>query len=247
MDTGLNGRVAAVTGAASGIGRASAIALAAEGCRILAADLDEDAVAALAAEQGKGWAALGADVADAAGADSIAAAATARFGSLDVLVHCAGIYEIGDLASVDATEWDRVNAVNLRGTYLCARAAIAAMTPRGWGRIVTLSSLVAHTGGYSAGPAYVASKSGVIGLTRSLAVAAGPDGITVNCLCPGIIETPMTAVIDPDSKRETIARTPLRRIGAPEDVAAVVVMLCAEGAGYVTGAHLDVNGGLAMT
>lgn len=236
-----------VTGAGSGIGRASALALAAEGCRILAVDLDRAAVAALAAEQGEGWAAHAADVADAAGAEAIAAAALDRFGRLDVFVHCAGVYETGDLATVDAEQWDRVSAINLRGTYLCARAAIAAMAPRGWGRVVTFSSMAAETGGYTAGPAYVASKAGVLGLTRSLAVAAGPDGVTVNCLCPGIIETPMTAVIDPESKRETIARTPLRRTGTPEEVAAVVVMLCSEGAGFVTGVHLDVNGGLVMT
>jgi 3-oxoacyl-[acyl-carrier protein] reductase len=247
MDLGLDGKIAVVTGAGSGIGRASALALAAEGCRVLAVDLDEAAISALAEEQGAGWAALAADVADSEGAEAIAATALERFGRLDVFVHCAGVYETGGLADVDAAEWDRVNAINLRGTYLCVRAAIAAMAPGGWGRVVTFSSMAAETGGYSAGPAYVASKSGVIGLTRSLAIAAGPDGITVNCLCPGIIETPMTAVIDPDSKRETIARTPLRRAGTPEDVAAIVAMLCSERAGFVTGAHLDVNGGLVMT
>ncbi len=247
MRTGLNGRVAAVTGAGSGIGLASARALAAEGCRVVAADLDERAVAALAREQPETWAAVGADVSTEDGAQRVVDTALARFGRLDVLVACAGVYETNALADVGPDLFDRVQAVNLRGTYLCARAAIAAMTPAGWGRILTFSSMAAETGGTTAGPAYVASKAGVLGLTRSLAHAAGPHGITVNCLCPGIVDTPMTAVIDPESKRATTERTPLRRTGTPEEVAAIVVMLASEGASFVTGAHLDVNGGLVMT
>ena len=247
MNLGLRDRVAVVTGAGSGIGLASARALAAEGCRIVAADLREDAVAALAAERPEAWAAVAADVSTPAGARAPVDVALKRFGRLDVLVACAGVYETSALEEASADMWDRVHAINLRGTFLCAQAAIAAMAPRGWGRVVTFSSMAAETGGYDAGPAYVAAKAGVLGLTRSLASAAGPHGITVNCLCPGIIETPMTAVLDPAGKRATAARTPLRRTGGPEEVAAVVAMLCAESAGFVTGAHLDVNGGLVMT
>lgn len=247
MKMGLEGRVAAVTGAGSGIGRASALALAAEGCQIVAADLNADAVGDLARKQSGTLVAIGSDVSTVAGAAAVVDAALSQFGRLDVLVTCAGTYEVGTLDSVDADVWDRVNGVNLRGTYLCARAAIAAMAPRGWGRIVTLSSMAAETGGYSAGPAYVASKAGVIGLTRSLANEGGPHGITANCICPGIIETPMTSVLDEESKRAAAARTPVGRNGTPDDVAAMVVMLCSEGAGFVNGAHLDVNGGLVMT
>lgn len=247
MDLGLEGRVAIVTGAGSGIGRASARALGAEGCRVVAADLSGEAVAALAREQGEGWVALEADVAAEAGAKAIVETAIERFGRLDVLVASAGVYETGSLEDVGVETWDRVNAVNLRGTYLCARAALAPMAERGWGRIVTFSSMVAATGGFDAGPAYVASKAGVIGLTRHLAQVGGRHGVTVNCLCPGLIETPMTAVLPPESRNASAARSPLGRNGSPEEVAAVVAMLASEGAGFVTGAHLDVNGGLVMT
>jgi 3-oxoacyl-[acyl-carrier protein] reductase len=112
---------------------------------------------------------------------------------------------------------------------------------------VLLSSIVVHTGGIAAGPAYVASKAAVLGLTRSLAHVGGPLGVTVNCVHPGIIETPMTARIDEATKRATAERTPLRRNGTPEDVATVITMLCSDGAGFVTGAHLDVNGGLVLS
>ena len=247
MRTGLAGRVAIVTGAGSGIGLASARALADEGCLIVAADLDRETVRALAREQPDIWAAVEADVATLAGARAPVEAALERFGRLDVLVACAGVHERHALADLDVEAWDRVNAINLRGTFLGAQAAIAAMAPRRWGRIVTFSSIAAETGGVTAGAAYVAAKAGVLGLTRSLANAAGSRGITVNCLCPGLIETPMTAFVDREEKQAIAARTPVRRNGTPEDLAFVVTMLCSEGAGFVTGTHLDVNGGVVMT
>ncbi|MFI6285366.1 SDR family oxidoreductase [Streptomyces sp. NPDC051018] len=132
--------------------------------------------------------------------------------------------------------------------HLCARAAVAAMKPHGFGRVVLIGSVAAQTGGsVAAGPAYVSAKAGVMGLTRALARMAGPSGVTVNCVCPGVIDTPMTADVDPEVKRAFAEQTPLRRNGTPEDVASVIVMLASQGAGFVTGAHIDVNGGLVMT
>jgi len=246
MNTGLKNRVAMVTGAASGIGLATAQALAAEGCRIVAVDRDEDVLSRRGAESERSWVDVACDLSMEDAGEKAVQAAVDHWGRLDVLVTSAGIYEVGSVADVDAGAWDRVTAINLRGTYLCARAAIPAMSRNRWGRIVTLSSMAAATGGFSAGPAYVASKAGVLGLTRHLAHAGGPHGITANCVCPGIIETPMTAILDSDNKRATAARTPLGRNGEAADVAAVIVMLASEGAGFVTGAHLDVNGGLVM-
>jgi 3-oxoacyl-[acyl-carrier protein] reductase len=242
VNTGLDGRVAVVTGAASGIGLATARALAAEGCAIVAADLAPTSPA-----YADDWCAVGVDVATKDAGERIASAALDQFGRLDVLVACAGLYDTRSLADLDVDAFDRMQDVNVRGTLLCARSALAAMADGGWGRIVLLSSIVVHTGGMAAGPAYVASKAAVLGLTRSLAHAAGPHGVTVNCVNPGIIETPMTAAIDAETKRATAARTPLGRNGTPEEVASVIVMLCSAGASFVTGAHLDVNGGLAMT
>lgn len=245
MDTGLQGRVAAVTGAGSGIGLATARALVAEGCRVVVADLREEAVADAVAELGADVAVgVGADVSREEGAQAVVDAARAAFGRLDVLMCCAGVYETNRLADLDRAAWDRVLDVNLRGTFLCAQAAIPVMAENGWGRIVTISSIAALTGGEAAGPAYVASKAGVMGLTRSLAHAGGPLGITVNCVNPGVIETPMTAVIGEDQLRVVAERTPLRRNGRPEEVAAVMVFLASEPAGFVHGAHLSINGGL---
>lgn len=245
MDTGLGGRVAAVTGAGSGIGRAAARALAAEGCRLIASDLRVDAVTPLESEMGA--IAVEADVATEDGAQAVTEAARRAYDRLDVLVCCAGVYETNTVDSIDVDAWDRVLDVNLRGTFLCAQRAMPLLSANGWGRIVTVSSIAAHTGGASgAGPAYVASKAGVMGLTRSLAHAAGPRGVTVNCINPGIIETPMTAAIDPNERRAAAGRTPVRRNGQPEDVAFVIVFLASEAAGFVNGAHLSVNGGLFM-
>ncbi len=237
MDLGLDGRVAVVTGAASGIGKTTAQLLASEGVRIVAADLHKPELADFGVD------AVGAavDVADPDGAKVLVDACHSEFGRLDILVCSAGVYETTSLLELSAREWDRVQAINLRGTFLCAQAAIPAMAANGWGRIVLLSSLAALTGGLAAGASYVASKAGVMGLTRSLANHAGPFGITVNCVNPGIIETPMTEALE---REEMAARTPVRRNGTPEDVASIITMLASDRAGFVNGAHLSINGGL---
>jgi 3-oxoacyl-[acyl-carrier protein] reductase len=237
MDLGLDGRVAVVTGAARGIGRATAQLLASEGVRIVAADLREPELAGF----DEGAIAVAVDVADPEGAKALVDASQAAFGRLDILVCSAGVYETNSLLDLGAQEWDRVQAINLRGTFLCAQAAVPAMAANGWGRIVLLSSLAALTGGLAAGASYVASKAGVMGLTRSLANHVGPLGITVNCVNPGIIETPMTEALE---REQIAARTPVRRNGTPEDVASIITMLASDRAGFVTGAHLSINGGL---
>jgi 3-oxoacyl-[acyl-carrier protein] reductase len=244
VNTGLDRRVALVTGAGSGIGMASARALAREGCRVVLADLHEQA--ALTEELASGAVSVAADVSLPGSGKRLVEAALKAFGRLDVLVCCAGVYETRPPGVLGVEEWDRTIDVNLRGTFLCAQAAIPAMAERGWGRIVTVGSIAALTGGMTAGAGYVASKAGVSGLTRSLANAAGPLGITVNCVLPGIIETPMTLAIPADARRASAERTPLRRNGTAEDVADAIVFLASEAARFVTGAHLSINGGLAM-
>jgi len=242
MDTGLNDRVAIVTGAASGIGLATARALEQEGCRIVAVDRSEDSPA-----YGDSWCAIAVDVSSPDAGERIVEAARARWGQVDVLVACAGVYEMTPLNELTVEKFDEVQAINVRGALLCARAALADMAQRRWGRIVLMSSMVVNSGGLAAGTAYVTSKGAVLGLTRSLVHAGGPHGITVNSIHPGIIESPMTAVVDRGLMGRAAERTPLQRNGIPEDIANVIVMVCSDGAGFMTGARIDVNGGAVMS
>jgi 3-oxoacyl-[acyl-carrier protein] reductase len=244
VETGLAGKSAVVTGAASGIGFACSRALAAEGATVLLADLNEEAAQEAAREVG-GHAVV-VDVSKPEDAHRLVQEAIARGGALDILVASAGLFHTTPLDRIEPGEWDRIQAVNLRGVFLVAQAALEVMIPRRSGRIVTIASLAAQTGGLAAGASYAASKAGVAALTKSIARFAGPHGITANCVNPGIIDTPMTAGWPAELRERTIAQTPLGRIGLPEEVAAVVVMLASDAASFVHGAHVDVNGGLFM-
>ncbi len=246
MNSGLAGKTAVVTGAASGIGRSCCTALAAEGANVLVADLDGDAATAVAGELGDRGVAARVDVTDADDVARTVSAAAERFGSLDVLVTCAGVFHATPFDEITPDEWDRIQAVNLRGTFLACQAAVRAMVPCGTGRIVTIASLAGQVGGLAAGASYAASKAGVIGLTKSVARFAGPHGIRVNCVNPGIIDTPMTAAWPSEVRERIVGPTPLGRTGTSEEVAAVVVWLASDAAGFVHGAHVDVNGGLHM-
>jgi NAD(P)-dependent dehydrogenase (short-subunit alcohol dehydrogenase family) len=239
MDLEIEGRVAVVTGAASGIGRATARRLAREGCHVVAVDLE--AITIDSDELGESAIAVEADISDPDCVRRIFSTTVTAFGRLDILVCSAGVFETTGPLDLSADEWDRIHSVNLRGAFLCAQAAAPVMSRTSWGRIVLLSSMAAQTGGLAAGAAYVSAKAGVMGLTRSLAIHFGHLGITVNCVNPGTIETPMTAYVE----REALAaRTPLRRNGTPEEVADMIAVLSSERSSFVTGAHLSINGGL---
>ncbi len=244
METGLAGRTVLVTGAASGIGHACVRLFAAEGARVVCSDVNREGTEAAAAESG-GIASV-ADVTVAAEAAALVAAAVEQTGQLDVLVTSHGTFSDTPLSQITPEEWDRLHAVNLRGTFLVAQAALTAMLPRRAGRIVTIASLAGQVGGLHAGAAYSASKAGVQALTKSLARVGGPHGITVNCVNPGFIDTPMVAVYPAEVSAAVIAGTSLGRIGTPEEVAAVVVWLASDAASFVHGTHVDVNGGLHM-
>ena len=244
METGLAGKSAIVTGGASGIGLACARALAGEGASVVVADLNEEAAKRAAEELTAHY--VAADVTKPEDARRVVEEAVARSGRVDVLVTCAGAFHSTPLDQIEVDEWDRIQAVNLRGVFLVAQAALAEMIPRRSGRIVTVASLAGQSGGLAAGASYAASKAGVAALTKSIARFAGPHGITANSVNPGIIDTPMTAGWPSDVLERTIAQTPLGRIGKPEEVAAIVVMLASEAASFVHGAHVDVNGGLFM-
>lgn len=243
----LDGRVALVTGAAGGIGAATARALAEAGASVLATDVDEAKVIQLAesiAAAGGVAAGRHLDVTHQPEVEAVVQEAVERFGALDILANVAGILDMTPLDQMTPDVWDRVLNVNLKGTLLPSLAALKVMKARRQGRIINIGSLAGQVGGIVSGANYAAAKAGVICLTKSLAKHAAPYGILVNCINPGIIESAMTAAFPPDSLAAMIASTPLKRLGRPEEVASVVVFLASDAASYITGASIDVNGGL---
>ena len=246
METGLAGKVAIVTGGASGIGLCCAQAMAREHARVVLADIDGDAASREADELGADAIGLPVDVTDAGSVQALVEETVERWEAIDVLVTCAGVFQATPFDEIDVEEWDRVAAVNLRGTFLTTQAVVRAMLPRGQGRIVTIASLAGQAGGLAAGAAYAASKAGVVALTKSIARFAGPHGITANCVNPGVIDTPMIRAWPDGARERTLGATPLGRIGSPEEVASMVVVLASDAASFVHGAHIDINGGLLM-
>lgn len=247
MDTGLGDKTVIVTGGAGGIGLACARAFVAEFAKVVIADLDGDAAEDAANELGDENAiGVRVDVTNPQDVETLVATAVEHFGVLDVLVAGAGIYHGTPLAEIPLDEWNRVVAVNLNGVFLTCQAALEAMIPQGRGRIVTIGSMAGQVGGMAAGAGYAASKGGVIALTKSIARYSGPQGITANCVNPGIIDTPLTQSWPPERRDPPVALTPLGRMGTPEEVAAVVIFLASDAASFIHGAQIDVNGGLLM-
>jgi len=242
-------RVAVVTGAASGMGLAVVRRLAALGHRVALLDRDGDGAATAAEElRDGGHAALACevDVTDRAVVDDAMAKVRSELGPVEILVTSAGLDEFRSFTDITLDTWERMLAVNLTGTFHAIQSAIPDMLDASWGRIVTISSSSAQSGAARMAH-YVASKGGVIGLTKALAVEYAPRGITVNTIPPGFIDTPMVrraeANGDLPSVDAVIARTPVRRAGTPEDIAAACAFLCSDDAGYVTGQVIGVNGG----
>ncbi len=242
------GKVAIVTGASRGIGRSIALALAAEGAKIVAVDMVPEGVEALAAEikaaGGEALAVQG-NVTVTADADRMVDAAVEAFGRLDILVNNAGITRDGLLLRMKDDEWDAVLTVNLKGAFLCTRAAAKVMAKQRYGRIINIASIVGQMG--NAGQAnYCASKAGLMGLTKSNARELAKRNVTVNAVAPGFITTDMTEVLPEKVKQELAAQIPMERLGSADDIANAVVFLAAERSGYVTGQVIGVNGGMYM-
>lgn len=234
-------RVAIVTGGGSGIGLAIAQRLAADGLAVAVLDRD-GAAATAAAEVG-----IEADVTDRAGVEAAVTEVVERLGPPTVLVNNAGLQHFAPFLKTDLETWQRVLEVNLTGTYHCCQVVLPHMISAGWGRIVNISSSSTHSG-QPMMTAYVSAKSAVVGLTKSLALELGPKGVTVNTIPPSFIDTPMLR--DAENKgllggtvEEHEARTPVRRVGRPEDIAAACSFLVRDEAGYITGQVIGVNGG----
>jgi 3-oxoacyl-[acyl-carrier protein] reductase len=242
------GRIALVTGAAQGIGRAIALELAKAGATLALADINEAKLAQVVAEVEALGGTAAAFKLDVSNQDSIEAGAKAvleRFGKVEILVNNAGITRDALMMSMKRSDWDLVIAINLTGPFLLTQALIRQMIKNRWGRIVNMASVVGRAG--QAGQVnYAASKAGLIGMTKSLAREVASRGITVNAVAPGYIETPMTAVLDEKVSAAMLANIPLARRGTDLDVAQAVAFLASESASYITGHVLDVNGGMFM-
>jgi 3-oxoacyl-[acyl-carrier protein] reductase len=242
------GKIAIVTGASRGIGRSISLALSAAGATIVAMDMDQAAtdavVAELKAAGGNAIAVVG-NVTVPADAENMIDVAIKEFGRVDILVNNAGITRDNIFIRMKDEDWDAVMTVNLKGAFLCSRAASKAMVKQRSGRIINIASVVGQMG--NAGQAnYCASKAGLIGLTKSNARELAKRNITVNAVAPGFIATAMTDALSDKVKAELTAQIPLERLGSSEDIANAVLFLAAEASGYITGHVLSVNGGMYM-
>jgi 3-oxoacyl-[acyl-carrier protein] reductase len=242
----LTGKVALVTGASGGIGGAIARALHRQGATVVLSGTRLEALEALKTELGSRAFAAQCDLSDSASVEALPKAAeTAAGGPVDILVNNAGITRDNLFMRMKDEEWDKVIAVNLTAAFRLARAAIRPMMKKRWGRIVSVTSVVGATGNPGQGN-YAAAKAGLTGMTKSLAAEVAGRGITVNCVAPGFVVTPMTDVLGDDLKAVLLARIPTGRFGTPEDIAGAVVYLASVEAGYVTGQTIHANGGMAM-
>jgi 3-oxoacyl-[acyl-carrier protein] reductase len=241
-------RTALVTGASRGIGKACAVSLAAAGHRVVlvarSREKLEETAGAIASNGGETFI-VEMDLADNASITDGISKASKEFGRIDILVNNAGITKDGLAVRMKRADWDLVLQTNLSGAFFAIQQVLPAMMRERWGRIVNVSSVVGETG--NPGQAnYVASKAGLIGLTKSLAQEIGSRNITVNAVAPGFVETDMTHGLTPELKQKMLDQTPLKRIGTPEDIAGAVKFLVSDEASFITGHVLHVNGGLYM-
>jgi 3-oxoacyl-[acyl-carrier protein] reductase len=244
----LSGRVALVTGASQGIGRACALKLAQSGATLALAARSQEKLQELAGEissAGGSAAAFVVDVGDEEQIKSTFKNTVAQFGKIDILVNNAGITRDQLLMRMKRADWDAVLNTNLTSAYLCTQQAISSMLKQRWGRIINVTSVFGQTG--QAGQAnYAASKAGLIGLTMAIAREVGSRNITCNAVAPGFIETAMTSGLGDEFKQNAMKMIPLGRVGTPEEVASAVAFLASDEAAYITGHVLNINGGMLM-
>ena len=246
----LSGKIAIVTGAARGMGYAVAKRLAAAGASVVINDINAEAAARAVSELdalGHGALAVPGDVTSGKDVGRLMARATERYGEVHILVNNAGILRPIPVIDIEEDEWDLVVGVNLKGTYLCSRAVLPGMQKTAWGRIVNFSSTAGKNVSTVGGAHYTAAKADILGFTRHLAKEVARYGITVNAVCPGLIDTEMVrSTISAERARAYADSFPIKRLGEPFEVAELVAFLASDRAAYITGASLDINGGDLM-
>ena len=244
----LKGKTAIITGSGRGIGRAIALAMAEQGANIVVNDVNMESAGEVVAEieaMGRQAIAVKADVTSEEQIKQMIETCINRFGKLDILVNNAGIIQTVPVTEIDGKDWDRVMEVNLKGVFLCCKAALAPMKAQHGGKIINIASVAGKRGGWLLGNScYSASKGGVIAFTKSLARESGPFGINVNAITPAFTDTEMTRSIAPDKKEFIIKMLPLGRVGQPSDIAGAVCFLASSMSDYMTGEIMDVDGGL---
>ncbi len=241
----VDGRIAIVTGAGRGIGAAIAQTLAGAGATVMVSDIEGDLAEAQAARI-HGANAIAADVSKPAECDRLAEETERRHGAVHILVNCAAICPRIDIPDMTEPDYDRIMDTNLKSVYFLSRAAGRAMRRAGWGRIVNMTSVGARTGGMHRVTVYAASKAAIISMTKGFARHHAPDGILVNAVAPGAVDTRLIRMLPPEDQQATVDVIPLKRLAAPEEIARVVLFLASDANTYITGATTDVNGGSFM-
>ncbi len=244
------GRVAIVTGGASGMGKATAVMFAEKGASVAIADINAGGIKKFNEEIvpifQTNFLTEVVDIGKKQEVDKFVAKVIKKYNKIDILVNCAGIDSQGDFLELSEDAWDKIINVNLKGTFLIAQRVMKEMAKAKYGRIINIASISGEIGGKSSGADYAASKGGVFAFTKTIARYSAPYNITANCISPGQIDTQMTGTRSEEENRSFLANIPMKRFGKPEEVAYAILFLASEGASYITGATLNLNGGELM-